>query len=186
MLKSLKNIKPLYWFGGLAGLCLFALLCWGALTVLLSAQAVKPAQDQDAAVQTIVAATMNSLPSPGGPSPGGPSPGAAPTQTPEPEQPTLTVQPTAYLPTLSSTPPASETPYIIHTQTSAPTEMFAPEAGIKISGTCNCGGPDLDCRDFKNQAAAQTCYRLCGGPIRDPFGLDAYQDGIACENYKYK
>jgi hypothetical protein len=40
---------------------------------------------------------------------------------------------------------------------------------------------DKDCSDFPTQAKAQKYCKKHGGPKRDPSGLDADHDGIACE-----
>lgn len=40
---------------------------------------------------------------------------------------------------------------------------------------------DANCTDFNNQAAAQRYFLNHGGPNRDPDGLDADGDGVACE-----
>jgi hypothetical protein len=42
-------------------------------------------------------------------------------------------------------------------------------------------GGDKDCSDFPTQAAAQSYFEAHGGPARDPSGLDADHDGVACE-----
>src|SRR5262245_5952575 len=41
---------------------------------------------------------------------------------------------------------------------------------------------DVDCSDFANQAAAQSYFIGHGGPGSDPAGLDADNDGVACES----
>ncbi len=41
---------------------------------------------------------------------------------------------------------------------------------------------DMNCSDFGDQAEAQTFYEEAGGPDRDPHGLDANSDGVACES----
>jgi hypothetical protein len=41
---------------------------------------------------------------------------------------------------------------------------------------------DKDCSDFPTQAKAQKYFKKHGGPRRDPSGLDADHDGIACED----
>lgn len=41
---------------------------------------------------------------------------------------------------------------------------------------------DRDCGDFDTQAAAQRFFLDNGGPDRDPHGLDAEGDGVACES----
>jgi hypothetical protein len=46
------------------------------------------------------------------------------------------------------------------------------------------GGPfvDRNCDDFTTQAEAQAFFLSAGGPVRDPHGLDADADGVACES----
>ena len=41
---------------------------------------------------------------------------------------------------------------------------------------------DRDCSDFATQREAQRFFEEEGGPARDPHGLDADNDGIACES----
>lgn len=41
---------------------------------------------------------------------------------------------------------------------------------------------DRDCSDFPNQASAQSFFLASGGPSSDPHGLDADNDGVACES----
>ncbi|CAN5396843.1 hypothetical protein BH09ACT12_BH09ACT12_31050 [soil metagenome] len=41
---------------------------------------------------------------------------------------------------------------------------------------------DMNCSDFSTQAAAQRYYIAHGGPGSDPDGLDADDDGVACES----
>ena len=41
---------------------------------------------------------------------------------------------------------------------------------------------DVDCSDLANQAAAQSYFVSHGGPSSDPSGLDADDDGVACES----
>ncbi len=41
---------------------------------------------------------------------------------------------------------------------------------------------DRDCNDFDTQREAQRFFEDEGGPQRDPHGLDADNDGIACED----
>ena len=41
---------------------------------------------------------------------------------------------------------------------------------------------DMDCSDFATQAKAQKYFKKHGGPRRDPSGLDADHDGVACES----
>jgi len=48
---------------------------------------------------------------------------------------------------------------------------------------CNCGGPDLDCKDFGTHAAAQACFEYCQGQgFGNVFQLDGNSDGQACES----
>lgn len=44
------------------------------------------------------------------------------------------------------------------------------------------GKGDYDCSDFKTQKEAQNFFKKHGGPKSDPYGLDADNDGIACES----
>ncbi|MFK5634946.1 MULTISPECIES: excalibur calcium-binding domain-containing protein [unclassified Ornithinimicrobium] len=57
-------------------------------------------------------------------------------------------------------------------------------AGLTLAASLLLAGPssaaDLDCADFASQAAAQAHYMA--NPT-DPDGLDADDDGVACENY---
>ncbi len=41
---------------------------------------------------------------------------------------------------------------------------------------------DKDCDDFATQAKAQKFFKKHSGPKKDPHGLDADHDGIACED----
>jgi micrococcal nuclease len=52
------------------------------------------------------------------------------------------------------------------------------------NSVCNCGGPDLDCKDFSSHASAQACYDYCSAQgYGDPHGLDGNDnDGLACES----
>jgi hypothetical protein len=43
---------------------------------------------------------------------------------------------------------------------------------------------DRDCSDFSSWNAAQKFFKKNGGPKRDPHGLDADHDGIACEDLR--
>ena len=49
---------------------------------------------------------------------------------------------------------------------------------------CACGGPDLDCKDFKTHNSAQACYEYCKSTgYGDIFRLDGNDnDGLACES----
>lgn len=57
--------------------------------------------------------------------------------------------------------------------------------GLMLAGTIIMAGPanaqdDQNCDDFASQAEAQAHYRA---DMNDPDGLDADDDGIACENH---
>ncbi len=54
-------------------------------------------------------------------------------------------------------------------------------AALGVSGTAS-AFVDRDCGDFKTQKAAQKFFKKNGGPKKDPHGLDADRDGIACES----
>jgi Excalibur calcium-binding domain len=43
---------------------------------------------------------------------------------------------------------------------------------------------DKDCSDFPTWNKAQKYFKKHGGPRRDPSGLDADHDGIACESLR--
>ena len=43
---------------------------------------------------------------------------------------------------------------------------------------------DRDCADFDTQRQAQRFFQRKGGPRNDPHGLDADNDGIACESLR--
>jgi Excalibur calcium-binding domain len=43
---------------------------------------------------------------------------------------------------------------------------------------------DKDCSDFPTWKKAQKYFKKHGGPRRDPSGLDADHDGIACEDLR--
>ena len=45
---------------------------------------------------------------------------------------------------------------------------------------------DYDCTDFDSPADAQAFYEENGGPVYDPFNLDADADGQACEEWNRK
>ena len=57
-------------------------------------------------------------------------------------------------------------------------------SGSGGNAPCNCSGPDLDCKDFKTHAAAQSCYNYCVSQgFSDVFRLDGKDnDGLACES----
>jgi micrococcal nuclease len=65
----------------------------------------------------------------------------------------------------------------------------ARESNRGLWGGCDArgGAPDLnvnndrDCSDFATQSEAQRFFEGEGGPGTDPHGLDADNDGIACE-----
>ena len=69
--------------------------------------------------------------------------------------------------------------------TSAPAPTLAPivPSGGGGNAACSCGGPDLDCKDFSSNNAAQACYNYCQAQgAGDPHGLDGNNDGQACES----
>jgi micrococcal nuclease len=71
----------------------------------------------------------------------------------------------------ASGPPAGSAP-----ATATPAPAKAP---------CDCAGPDLDCKDFSTQQAAQACWDFCGGKAGgpNPHRLDGNdKDGIVCES----
>jgi Excalibur calcium-binding domain len=57
----------------------------------------------------------------------------------------------------------------------APTQ---PALAGRIAGAFK----DRDCEDFASQKKAQKFFKKKGGPKKDPHGLDADNDGIACES----
>jgi hypothetical protein len=58
-----------------------------------------------------------------------------------------------------------------------------PPATPPFVPACACAGPDLDCADFECQPDAQRCYEHClSEGYGDVFGLDADDDGTACEH----
>lgn len=59
----------------------------------------------------------------------------------------------------------------------------APAGGEESSVAGGGGGgfADRDCSDFATQEQAQRYFEAHGGPERDPSGLDADGDGVACE-----
>lgn len=62
--------------------------------------------------------------------------------------------------------------------------VVAPIADTGGNAPCACGGPDLDCKDFKSHASAQVCYEYCKNAGNgDIFKLDGNDnDGLACES----
>jgi hypothetical protein len=59
--------------------------------------------------------------------------------------------------------------------------------GMALIGPLGCGDDnddDRNCDDFASQAEAQAFFLAQGGPSRDPHGLDADNDGIACEELR--
>lgn len=51
------------------------------------------------------------------------------------------------------------------------------------SSSCNCNGPDLNCKDFSSQSSAQSCYDYCKSKgYGDCFTLDRDGDGRVCES----
>ncbi len=68
--------------------------------------------------------------------------------------------------------------------TLAPLPTQAPSGGGGGNAVCNCGGPDLDCKDFSSHASAQACYEYCVSQgYGNIFRLDGNDnDGLACES----
>jgi len=70
-----------------------------------------------------------------------------------------------------------------------PTSVPLPTAvssggGSSGNAPCNCGGSDLDCKDFSTHSSAQACYNYCVSQgFGDVFRLDGSDnDGLACES----
>ncbi|MEU2348721.1 excalibur calcium-binding domain-containing protein [Modestobacter sp. NPDC049651] len=59
--------------------------------------------------------------------------------------------------------------------------VLAAGVSVPLSGTALAA--DLDCKDFPNQAAAQT---VLDADRSDPNGLDADHDGQACEEFTFQ
>ena len=70
------------------------------------------------------------------------------------------------------------------TPTARPTLAPVVPSGGGSNAPCNCGGPDLDCKDFSSHSAAQACYDYCNAQgYGDPHRLDGNDnDGLACES----
>ncbi|WP_041795479.1 hypothetical protein [Modestobacter italicus] len=64
--------------------------------------------------------------------------------------------------------------------TAAAGVLFAAALSFGMSGTASAA--DLDCKDFPTQSAAQA--DLVANPS-DPNGLDANDNGVACEDFDY-
>lgn len=103
----------------------------------------------------------------------------APTKTPTPTRtPTSTQTPTA-----TSTATSTHTP----TDTATPTDTVtatntATSTSTKTPVTCECSFDAYNCSDFGSHAHAQGCFDYCiGQGAGDIHGLDADNDGLACE-----
>ena len=80
------------------------------------------------------------------------------------------------------TPPPTWTPEPTWTPSPSPSPTWTPWPTIASrtqTGPCLCGGDLYNCPDFGSQADAQACFAYCAG---DPHGLDADDDGVACED----
>ena len=55
-------------------------------------------------------------------------------------------------------------------------------AALVLAGCDSAPGDEYNCSDFDTQQEAQQQFEADGGPERDPHGLDADGDGIACES----
>jgi hypothetical protein len=108
------------------------------------------------------------------------APGAAPIETTTPTPTATDVQdgPTA---THTPTPTATDVqpgPTATHTPTVTPTAT-----DDQPSGPCSCSSNLYNCPNFGTQRAAQACFDYCVSQGRgDIHGLDADDDGIACES----
>ncbi|MGY2703330.1 endonuclease YncB(thermonuclease family) [Nocardioides sp. HB32] len=72
---------------------------------------------------------------------------------------------------------------LVVTNPAATAATQGPAAAAAVGGARVAGlVADRDCGDFATQAAAQHFFLDQGGPQRDPHGLDADGDGIACES----
>lgn len=60
--------------------------------------------------------------------------------------------------------------------------LAAAAATLPLAGVASAQPGDRDCADFSSQADAQEAL---DGQIGDPDGLDANDDGQACENFDY-
>src|SRR3712207_4766741 len=66
---------------------------------------------------------------------------------------------------------------------SAATAIFAMTAALlAVLAVAPASAADRDCGDFASQRAAQLFYLRQGGPQLDPHGLDADDDGVACDS----
>lgn len=72
-------------------------------------------------------------------------------------------------------PPADARPPSSH----APARAAVPTTRLVVGGERRLG--DLDCRDLRDRADAEAVLRA---DPRDPHGLDADADGIACEKLR--
>jgi hypothetical protein len=80
------------------------------------------------------------------------------------------------LPTFEPTP--SESPSFVESPSPSPTTEPSPDATADTSTPVTGSGVDLDCKDFSTQEEAQA---VLDADSSDPNGLDADNDGVACE-----
>jgi hypothetical protein len=155
---SRKKKIALIGSGAFVALCLACLICGFAQTALRSL-GVLPTLTAKPSRTAIPAATSRPIVS---------SPISSATVS-DTENPVETVRPSD-----------TSEPTAIRTATQEATET---EAGIAATQKppCDCGGPDLDCKDFASHAQAQACFDFCGGTANDVFRLDGDGDGRVCE-----
>jgi hypothetical protein len=91
-------------------------------------------------------------------------------------QPPGTLTPTA-TPNATVTPTA--TPVATSTSTATATKTPSPTPPSLVGACGSCALTDCNCSDFDTQSEAQTCLNADSS---DPFGLDADDDGEACES----
>jgi hypothetical protein len=80
------------------------------------------------------------------------------------------------LPTFEPTPFSS--PSFVESPSPPPTSEPSPDATVDTSTPLTGSGADLDCKDFSTQEEAQA---VLDADSSDPNGLDADNDGVACE-----
>jgi hypothetical protein len=80
------------------------------------------------------------------------------------------------LPTFEPTPSSSPSAFV-ESPSPSPTTEPSPDSTVDTS-TVSGSGVDLDCKDFSTQEEAQT---VLDADSSDPNGLDADNDGVACE-----
>lgn len=117
-----------------------------------------------------------------------PSLNVAPSVVPiETSTPTPTATDVQAGPTATHTPTHTPTPTATEVQAD-PTATFTPTVtptatDDQPSGPCSCSSNIYNCSDFGTQSSAQACFNYCVSQGRgDVHGLDADDDGIACES----